>query len=217
MKLAGSGVPCSLACWTVSFEERQRVGSLRVWSQCGLITLEGSSLSAVCCLFCAHFQTSPNPLLATSLKTSNIMQARTPLCLEYTGARDLIGRPVIEDGLARVSAPRSARKRVRDMKQQRPLQAVSGVNDLGPHDNALHYSVTVNTDCGMYWASVQLTPALKDADLVRWLVEELMSLLRSCRCSISWSVGRRCIMGSRWVFLSVVCSLVRRVVAVCAC
>ena len=47
------------------------------------------------------------------------------------------------------TAPRSARKRVGDMKQQRLLQAVLGVNDLGPHDNALHYSVAVNTDCGM--------------------------------------------------------------------
>jgi len=40
------------------------------------------------------------------------MQARTPLCLEYTRVHDLMGRPNIEDGLARVSAPRSARKRV---------------------------------------------------------------------------------------------------------
>ena len=87
------------------------------------------------------------------------MQARTPLC----GARDLIGR----DGLARVSAPRSACKSVRGMKQQRPLQAVSSVNDLGPHDNALLYSMTVNTDCGMYWVSVWPTPALKDAHHVR--------------------------------------------------
>ena len=185
MKLAGRGVPCSLGCQTVGFEERQRVGSFRVCPPRGLITLKGSSSSAACCLFCAHFQTSPNPPLATSLKTSNIMQARTPLCLKYTGARDLMGRPVIEDGLARVSASRSVRKRVRGMKQQRPLQAVSGVNDLGPHDNAMRYSVTVNTDCGMYWASVRLTPALKNADLVRWLVEELASRSRSCRCSIA--------------------------------
>jgi len=216
MKQAGRGVPCSLACRTVSFEERQRVGSLQVCPQCGLITLKGSSSSTACCLFCAHFQTRPNPPLATSLKTSNIMQARTPLCLEYTGARDLMGRPVIEDGLARVSAPRSACKIVRGMKQQRPLQAVSGVNDLGPHDNALLYSVTVNTDCGMYWVSVWLTPALKDAHLVRWLVEELASRSRRCCCSIACSVGHRCIMGSRCVLFSVVCSLVRRVIAVCA-
>jgi len=161
------------------------------------------------------FPNQPKPSLGHEFENCNIMQARTPLSLEYTGARDLMGHPVIEDGLARVSAPRSARKRVRGMKQQRPLQAVLGVNDLSPHDNALHYSVTVNTDCGMYWASVWLTPALKDADLVRWLVEELASRLRSCCCSISCSVGHRCIMGSRCVFLSVVCSLVRRVVAVC--
>jgi len=100
------------------------------------------------------------------------VQARTPLCLEYTRARDLMGRPVIEDGLARVSAPRSARKHVRGIEQQRPLEAVSGVNDLGPHNNALHYNVTVNTHCAMYWASMWLTPPLKDADLARWLVDE---------------------------------------------
>ena len=35
-----------------------------------------------------------------------------------------MGCPVIKDGLARVSVPRSVPKRVRDMKQQRPLQAV---------------------------------------------------------------------------------------------
>ena len=108
MKLAGHGVLCSLACRTVSFEERQHVGSLRAWPQCGVITLEGSSSSAACCLFCAHSQTSPNPPLPTSLQTSNIMQARTPLCLEYTGACDLMGRPVIKDGLSRVCAPHSA-------------------------------------------------------------------------------------------------------------
>jgi len=210
-------VQCSLHRRTVSFEERQHVKSLRVCPQCGLITLKGSSSSATCCLFCAHSQSSPNPSLATSLKTSNIMQTCTPLCLEYTRARDLMGRPVIEDGLARVSAPRSARNHVRGIQQQRPLEAVSGVNDLGPHDNALHYNVTVNTDCAMYWASMRLTPALKDADLVRWLVEELTSRSRSCCCSISCSLGRHCIMGSGWVFLSVVCSLVRLVVVVCAC
>ena len=77
------------------------------------------------------------------------MQARTPLCLEYTGARDLMGRPIIEDGLARVSTPRSMHKRVRDMEPQWPLQAVLDVNDLGSHDNALHYSMTVKTDYGM--------------------------------------------------------------------
>jgi len=103
------------------------------------------------------------------------------------------------------------------MIQQQPLEVVSGVNDLGPHDNALHYNMTVNTDCAMYWASMRLTLALKDADLVRWLVEELTSQSRSCCCSISCSVGRRCIMGFRWVFLSVVCSLLHRVVVVCAC
>jgi len=53
------------------------------------------------------------------------------------------------------------------MIQQQPLEVVSGVNDLGPHDNALHYNMTVNTDCAMYWASMRLTLALKDADLVR--------------------------------------------------
>ena len=42
----------------------------------------------------------PAQTLPWSLKTSNILQARTPLCLEYTGALDLMGRPVIEDGLA---------------------------------------------------------------------------------------------------------------------
>jgi len=109
------------------------------------------------------------------------------------------------------------RKRVHGMKQQQPLEAVLGVNDLGPHDNALHYNVTVNTDCAMYWVSMPLTPALKDADLVCWLVEELTSQSRSCFCSISCSVGHLSIMGSRWVFLSVVCSLVRRVVVVYTC
>ena len=63
-----------------------------------------------------------------------------------------------------------------------------GVNDLGPHDNALCYSVTENTDGWMFRASVRLTLALKAADLVRWLVEELASRSRSCRCSISCSV-----------------------------
>jgi len=173
MKLAGRGVPCSLACQTVSFEERHRVESFRAWPQCGVISPEGSSSSAACCLFCAR----PNPPFSTSLKTSNIIQARAPLCLEYTGARDLVGCPVIEDGLARVSALRSARKRVCGMKQQRPLRAVLGVNDLGPHDNALCYSVTENTDGWMFRVSVRLTLALKAADLVRWLVR-------------SWRVGR---------------------------
>ena len=60
MKLAGRGVQCSLPRRTVSCEEGQRVGSLQVCPQCGLITLKGSLLSAACCPFCAHFQTSPN-------------------------------------------------------------------------------------------------------------------------------------------------------------
>jgi len=94
---------------------------------------------------------------------------------------------------------------------------VSGVNDLGPHDNALYYNVTMNTDCAMYWTSMRLTPAFKDPDLVRWLVEELTSRSRSCYCSISYSVGHHCIMGSGWVFLSVVCSSMRRVVVVFVC
>ena len=73
------------------------------------------------------------------------------------------------------------RKRVHGMKQQQPLEAVLGVNDLGPHDNALHYNVTVNTDCAMYWVSMPLTPALKDADLVRWLVKgKAVSAPRRC-------------------------------------
>ena len=134
------------------------------------------------------------------------MQARTPLCLEYTRARDLGGQPVIADGLARVSVPRSARKHVRGVKQSRLLEVVSVV--MGPHDNALHYNVTMNTDCAMNWASMRLAPALMDADLVRWLVAELTSRSRSCYYSISCSVGHCFIMGSGWVFLSVVCSLV---------
>jgi len=45
------------------------------------------------------------------------MQARTQLCLDYTRAHDLMGRPVIEDDLAQVSAPRSKRKHVCGIKQ----------------------------------------------------------------------------------------------------
>ena len=69
------------------------------------------------------------------------------LCLPRTGVRDALGRPVVQDGLARFA--RLPHKRLRSVVS-RPQRAVEGVTSLGPHANALYFSVAVVSQYGSF-------------------------------------------------------------------
>ena len=83
-------------------------------------------------------------------------EAVQQLCLPRTGVRDVLGRPVVEDGLAR--SARRLHKRLRSVVS-RPQRAVKGVTSLGQHANALYFAVAVVSRCGLFRAWVRLSLA----------------------------------------------------------
>jgi len=96
------------------------------------------------------------------------------LCLPRTGVRDALGRPVVHDGLARFA--RLPHKRLRSVVC-RPQRAVEGVTSLGPHANALYFSVAVVSQYGSFRAWVRLSlSAMEVGELVCFSADELAFL-----------------------------------------
>ena len=85
-----------------------------------------------------------------------MQEAVQQLCLPRTGVRDALGRPVVEDGLARLA--RRPHKRLRSVVS-RPQRAAEGATSLGPHANALYFAVGVVSQCGLFRAWVRLSLA----------------------------------------------------------
>ena len=101
-------------------------------------------------------------------------EAVQQLCLPHTGVRDTLGRPVVEDGLARFA--RRPHKRLRSVVS-RPQRAVEGVTSLGPHANALYFSVAVVSQYGSFRAWVRLSLAVMEVgELVCFSADELAFL-----------------------------------------
>ena len=101
-------------------------------------------------------------------------EAVQQLCLPRTGVRDALGRPVVEDGLARFA--RLPHKRLHSVvsRQQR---TVEGVTSLGPHDNALYFAVAVVSRYGSFRAWVLLSlAAMEVGELVCFSADELAIL-----------------------------------------
>ena len=83
-----------------------------------------------------------------------MQEAVQQLCLPRTGVHAVLGRPVVNDGLARFA--RLPHKRLRSVVS-RPQRAVEGVTLLGPHANALYFAVAVVSQCGLFRAWVRLS------------------------------------------------------------
>ena len=78
------------------------------------------------------------------------------LCLPRTGFRDVLGRPVVKDGLARLA--RLPHKRLCSVVS-RPQRAVEGVTSRGPHAITVYFTVSVVSRCGLFRAWVRLSLA----------------------------------------------------------
>jgi len=115
------------------------------------------------------------------------------LCLPRTGVRDALGRPVVEDDLARFA--RLPHKRLRSVVS-RPQRAVKGVTSLGPHANALYFSVAVVSQYGSFRAWVRLSlAAMEVGELVCFSANEL-AFLFFLQAGASTHYGLR--PGTRW-------------------
>ena len=86
-----------------------------------------------------------------NIRPISMEKAVQRLCLPRTGVRDALGRPVVQDGLALFA--RLPHKRLRSVVS-RPQRTVEGVTSIGPHANALYFSVAVVSQYGSFraWA-----------------------------------------------------------------
>ena len=104
------------------------------------------------------------------------------VCLPRTGVRDALGRPVVEDGLARFA--RCPHKRLRSVVS-RPQRAVEGVTSLGPHANSMYFAVAAVSQCGLIRAWVRLSlAAMEMGELEMRIFQNVLHVERGERASM---------------------------------
>ena len=109
-------------------------------------------------------------------------EAVQQLCLPRPGVRDALGRPVVEDGLARFA--RRPHKRL-CIDVSRPQRAVKSVMSLGPHANALYFAVDVVLQCGLFGAWVRLSlAAMEIGELEMRIFQNVLHVERGERASM---------------------------------
>ena len=116
------------------------------------------------------------------------------LAIRRAGDYDLIGRPVVHDGLARFLVSRHDRvQRVPHFLSHdaRPERRAAGVTRLGPEGGFLYFDVVLSSHCGFFRASVRLARSLLEhPQLTRWSVDELVVLYVAGRCTcVLWDAS----------------------------
>jgi len=121
-----------------------------------------------------------SPLCTRAVAASEPDVLLTRLAIERAGDYDLIGRPVVHDGLARLQAPRHSHvERVSRvlLHGARPERRAAGVTRLGPDGVFLYFDLALSSHCGFFRASVRLARSLLELPkLTRWSVDELVVL-----------------------------------------
>jgi len=104
----------------------------------------------------------------------------THLAIERAGDYNLIGRPVVHDGLMQLQAPRHGHvecvSRVL-LHGSRPERRATDVTRLGTDDIFLYFDLALlsHRDCGFFRASVCLARSLLEhSKLTRWSVYEVV-------------------------------------------
>ena len=72
------------------------------------------------------------------------------LAIERAGDYDLIGRPVVHDGLVRLQAPRHSHVEFVSLllHGSRPERRAAGVTRLGPDGVLLYFDLALSSHCG---------------------------------------------------------------------
>ena len=108
-------------------------------------------------------------------------EAVQQLCLPRTGVRDVLGRPVVKDGLAQFARHPHRLCRVMSRLQR----AIEGVTLLGPHANALYFAVAVVSQCGIFRAWVRLSlAAMEMGELEMRIFQNVLHVERGERTSM---------------------------------
>ena len=121
-----------------------------------------------------------SPVCTRAVVASELDVLLTRLAIERTGDYDLIGRPVVHDGLARLQAPRHGHvERVSRvlLHGARPEHRAAGVTRLRQDGVFLYFDLALSSHCGVFRASVRLARSLLEhLKLTRWSVDELVVL-----------------------------------------
>jgi len=111
-----------------------------------------------------------SPLCTRAVAASEPDVLVTLLAIERAG--DLIGRPVVHDGLVRLQAPRHGHvdcvSRVL-LHGSRPEPRATGVTRLGPDGVFLYFDLALSSHCGFFRASVFLERSLLEHSETRAL------------------------------------------------
>jgi len=104
----------------------------------------------------------------------------THLAIRRAGDYDLIGRPMVHDGLTRflVSCHDHVQRVPHVLSHDaRPEHRAIGFTRLGPDGGFLYFDVALSSHCGFFRASVRLARLLLEhPQLTRWSVDELVVL-----------------------------------------
>jgi len=105
-----------------------------------------------------------SPLCTRAVAASEPDVLLTRLAIEGAGNYDLIGRPVMHDGLARLQAPHHghvecvSRVLFHDTRPER--RAAAGFTRLGPDGVFLYFDLALSSHCGFFRASVRLARSM---------------------------------------------------------
>jgi len=87
----------------------------------------------------------------------------THLAIERAGDYDLIGRPVVHDGLVRLQAPCHGHVQCVSrvlLHGSRPERRAAGLTRMGPDSVFLYFDLALSSHCGFFRASVRLARSL---------------------------------------------------------
>ena len=108
-------------------------------------------------------QSTASPLCTRAVVASEPDVLVTLLAIERAGDYDLIGHPVVHDGLVRLQTPRHGHvecvSRVL-LHGSRPELRATGVTRLGPDGVFLYFDLALSSHCGFFRASVFLERSL---------------------------------------------------------
>jgi len=125
------------------------------------------------------------PSAASSLCTRAVVPSEpdvlvTHLAIERASDYDLIGRPVVHDGLVQLQAPRHGHVECVSralLHGSRPERQAAGATRLGPDGVFLYFDLALSShsDCGFFRACVRLARSLLEhLTLTRWSVDEVV-------------------------------------------
>jgi len=141
-----------------------------------------------------------SPLCTRAVVASETDFLVTHLAIERAGDYDLIGRPVVHDGLVRLQTPHHGHvecvSRVL-LHGSWPERRAAGVTRLGPDGVFLYFDPALTSHCGFFRTSVRLARSLLEhVKITRWSVDELVVLYvqedhqsTSCRSTLFHACG----------------------------